>query len=40
MTNSSGHSDYSHIEGVPDYIRLASAVIQAYYGKLFYGPKG
>lgn len=40
VTNSFGHSDCSHIGAVPDYRRLVSAVIQANYGKLFYGLKG
>lgn len=40
MTNPFGHSDSSHAEAVPDCRRLASAVIQANYGKLFYDPEG
>lgn len=41
MTNSFGHSVCSHIGAIPDYIRLASAVIWANIpGKLFYGLKG
>lgn len=40
MTNSFSHSDCSHAGAVPGYIRLTSGVIQAIYGKLFYGLKG
>lgn len=39
MTNSFGHLDCSHGGAVPNYIRLVSVVIQANYGRLFYGPK-